>query len=499
MTLPLWTVLALVAAPAGAASAEPCGHPLASPAAIVQSQERLADGFAVDRLSWTDAQGLPRSIDMVPTHGRDAAGYNGGYAHVLRYCAGGQQRVLTGTSAQHPGHGLLVNHFTHDDGSWDSTSSLYADGLRQTYQPLTGPHHALYAFSFVYEIRGCPVRSTIHWLIATGQDHPRWAVTQDSTLSPPGCLSADARGPYGELDWDGDGSAWVDGVEWGTTNRFESHCTGPLTLACPWDNRAANTIPYVRVYARAADAEAGFVLTQTASQSGAGGYAFYRQANQGSPRGPMPPAWAWPYQTLQYELGDGLGGASRSKRLAWGYNYGALGADTFASFDQLHTYSGRQLSYAGHIVFGTLGGQAVRQMVQEMEANQQVRLVAGTGVDLGRVGAAGIGRSDLQTYTPAGYNPTYGVWELQHQPPSQQLSWHLQTGALPLHRPIFLLTQASPAAAMQLRLGPQRLQPGQQFVTTWDAPRGAIWLTYLGDLAAQTTHTFSLDLGAPAP
>jgi len=96
-------------------------------------------------------------------------------------------------------------------------------------------------------------------------------------------------------------------------------------MASPWTYTAANTVPYVVMWAAAADAEMGLVQTQTFDQHVAGGdygggmiadcqgHTSATKGAQCSSGQTMPTDWLWPYQLNQYELPY----VSTSKRLAW--------------------------------------------------------------------------------------------------------------------------------------------------------------------------------------
>jgi hypothetical protein len=439
---------------------------------------------------------------MVPNTQVDPKGHLGGYAHEFTYLKAGLPQVNTGTTNDHPGTGVLVNHFTWANGTYDSTSSLDAPGARSTQVLLEGPHHALYALKFLYQIKDCSIASTIHWFFATGQDHPRWAVTQDSTTAAANCLSADTRGPYGDIDFDGNKGTNTAGVAWGTNYKFTSLCgDGPLSLNCSWDNSQPNVVPHVKLWSLEADSTMGFVGTQTEQQTGAGGYDFYKEGGQTAPNGPMPDPTIQPFQSNGYSLSlDPTLTDPTSKRLAWGNNYGSLGQAQYPSFDQTQTLSGIKQSYSTHVVLGAHSADPVGGAVAEVENIQGAELVADQNVAVALSGPAGVGRAETQTYSPAGYNPVYGVWSLQAQGPGP-LSWNLHAASGALTNPIFWLTGASGNSVQSLQRDGTALVPGVDFVASAYPADKALLISYLGVINSDEQPTFALTPGTvkPAP
>ena len=81
-------------------------------------------------------------------------------------------------------------------------------------------------------------------------------------------------------------------------------------------------------YANNPDAEMGLVQTQTYLQHDAGGYQFYPNWGKSDADGPMPEDFNWTYQLNQYELPS----TTRSKRMAWGSNFGAVGQTSYLAY-----------------------------------------------------------------------------------------------------------------------------------------------------------------------
>jgi hypothetical protein len=349
------------------------------------------DDFDGTTFSWNDSACGPRTAHLVRDDVPDPAGHHGGYLRQYTY----EDRTIDGSFDGHPGWGYAVNHFA------DTASISYdSDGTWET--PLAGPHHALHVFHVTQPISGYDVPVHIQWFFATGRDHPVWAITYDMTGAPPDTLGADTRSPYGDLQWDDGLGVDVDGVGWGDHYRFRS-TTAPITLESGWDYSQPNRIPHVLEWSVAADAEMGAVQTQSMEQYPSGGYWFFSSWGTSDPDGPMPPDWNWTYQLNQYELPWG----STSKRMAWGSNYGAIGDSSYPAYGYGEYRVGWPYqSYAVYLVLGRYG--VVEPQITAVEAALDAQWTASVG-SLWEEGPAGVARTDVVPWEPAGYDPSTGA------------------------------------------------------------------------------------------
>ncbi|HET6345847.1 MAG TPA: hypothetical protein VFH51_13000, partial [Myxococcota bacterium] len=227
------------------------------------------EGLAIDQFVWFDDTCHQRTADMVPNTAPDAFGGFGGYMRRYTYVVDDAVRKCPGSSQRHPGFGYVVNHL--DSGS-RAVDSQWRMGSATT-TVLEGRHHAIHEYVWDYPMGEYPVHIVVQWLFATGRAHPLWAVTFDATAVPPDAIMADTRAPYGDIAWDGDRGANVDGVGWGDRNQFAT-LASPVTLKSGWDYTPPNLIPFVRAWSVGADAEMGLVQTQTFMQHDAGGSQF---------------------------------------------------------------------------------------------------------------------------------------------------------------------------------------------------------------------------------
>lgn len=448
--------------------------------AIVVAHGMSVDGFSSDVYTWRDSRCRPRSAAMVRNDSADPAGHSGGYLRRYTYeLADGTARTCDGSSTSHPGFGYTVTHF----GSASASSS--SRDTRGTYRTvLEGAHHTIHEYHWTgVAIDGQDVAITIRWMFATGRDHPLWAITYDLSGVAADSVNADTRSPYGDLQWDGGGGVEVDGVGWGDRYRFRS-LDSPVDLMSGWDYSRPNTIPHVIEWSVAADAEMGLVQTQTYLQHDGGGYWFYSAWGTTNAAGPMPEDWNWTYQLNQYEIPFLL----TSKRMAWGANFGAVGQRMYNAYGDDRTLSG--YPYQSYAVFVVLDRHAVAPVdtqVHWVEAVQSVAATATTGTVV-TSGPAGVGRTDIVTYDPAGWDPIYAVWSIRAAANRAVVS--LDTGVATLACPMLHVTDWT-ATSQAVTLDGRTLAADREYFATIAA--GELWITLASDL----TGSHAVDISAP--
>jgi hypothetical protein len=340
---------------------------------------------------------------------------------------------------------------------------------------------------------GGSVDVTIHWLFATGRSHPVFAITFDATPAGQNAVNADTRAPYGNLNFDGvsDGSGDVAGVGWGDQYRFTTTGSGPVTMESTWSYTDANTVPYVVMWAAAADAEMGAVQTQTFDQHVAGGdygggmLADCQGHTSASPGGnctsghTMPTDWLWPYQLNQYELPY----VTTSKRLAWGANYGAIGQVSYSAFGR--TLSGYpRVSYSVYVVLGPHSDGTVAAQVAEVESVQHTQLTATKGT-VWTTGPAGVGRSDTATLQPAGWDPRYGTWNVAAAANQATVTFAVSSGTL--RHPVLVVSGYTASAAPPVKLDGATLTNGVDYLASVDTTGSQVWITLLRELSGSHT------------
>lgn len=462
--------------PGGDTPATGSGQPGACAPLRLERDVQL-DGFRTDRYTWRDADCRPRSAALVRNDAADPAGWNGGYLRRYTYEVSGATRTCDGADDGVPGWGMVVCHLK-GRATWGN----WTQGVRGTGRTLfEGRHHALHEFRWPLPLDGHLVDVTVHYLFATGRSHPLYAVTHDASAVPADALLADVRSPYGDLLFDDNAHAEIAGLGWGDRRRFVT-LSSPVTTRTSWDYTAPNVVPYTRMWTATPDAELGVVQTQTWEQKPAGGYWLYRSWDTRDADGPMPTDWNWTYQLNQYQLP----GTTRSHRVAWGSNYGALGQRQYPRYGDDATLSGHPYqSYSTFLVLGTHAEDPVLKLAAEVEAWQGVRLSATEGTVLTH-GPGGVARGDAVPYDVPGYNPVYATWEARAA--SNRVTLRFEAGTRTLTHPVLVLRgYTASAPPTRVTLDGQALAEDVDYFASVDAAGGALWLTVNRALTGTTT------------
>jgi hypothetical protein len=164
-----------------------------------------------------------------------------------------------------------------------------------------------------------PVR--IRWQFMSGEDYPLWGVNYDLSQAPIDTVSADVRGPYGNVVWDQDGGLLTK-LEWGDTFKFATTGDGVSTQS-EWNWNTPNPGARYNLLVAANGSEMGLVDTIPYTSSRTGN-ALSSHRNGTSDAGPgcpatgwrMPCASEWTYQSIQFE--DFVDAPTSQKKIAWG-------------------------------------------------------------------------------------------------------------------------------------------------------------------------------------
>jgi len=389
------------------------------------------NGLPARAVQWKDAGGKPRTAVMVDQRPQGA-----GYLRQLTYQVAGVDRVCRGTGANgHQGDGYVQNH----TASGGSSSSHSTPGT--TTVVLNGRHHAIISYDLPgYTISGQAVPTRVQWFFANGKSHPIFALSQDARALA-GNLGADSRSPYGDVDYAASPGTLVGGASFGDTYKFATLATAPerVTRSTGWRYNEPNTIPYAMQWTEPAqtDAEMGHVATLPIGIRDQGSdtrtYPAVDLRGTQDLDGPMINDESWSYQILNYVLPTS--GATNSRRLTWGTNWGLPGgfnnygnnALNIRQYSQHATSQngafngaradGMLMAYSVFVVLGTHTGGYLNGTVGQTVKQMENAAVAGLTATVGTVsttGPAGIGNAALTTitYSPAGYNPTYSVWDI---------------------------------------------------------------------------------------
>jgi hypothetical protein len=433
--------------------------------------------MATDRFTFSDAACLPRTAAMAQDH----RGFLRQYTYTYD---SGKVRTATGTGVNGwDGWGFIINHGLEGGGANSSSAPTIV---------FTGDHHAIYEYKST--VNGVVV--TRRWFFASGRDNPLFAVTFDATARQPG-INADTRTPYGDIAWDGDEyfpNTVVSGVGWGDRYKFIT-TKAPLTLNSTWDYTQRNLIPYVLEWADKADAEMGAVQTQTYLQKDAGGYWWYpnwgkTSANQmmapnTTTVGLMPISWDWTYQLNQYELcfspqSDACADMpTNSHRLCWGTNYGAVGGanakGTYPAYgDDKQLVGYPYQSYAVFMVLGKHSDKKVFQQVAEIEAVQRTKLTATTGTVVTEL-PGGVGRTDMVTLSPPGWDPRYATWNVAADGNKAAFSVNVASGAIV--DPVIVISNFTGTTVPTVTVDGMMGTPDVTYLASLDTANHLLWIT----------------------
>jgi uncharacterized repeat protein (TIGR01451 family) len=484
-------------------------------------------GMVSDRFTWQDGNGQPRVAVLAHNDGQTGpGGTRGGELREFRYEAGGATRVVSASGTGASGFGYVVSHPNDPvNRCLGGDSSNFGHFITGTFSRVfEGSHHAIFRFQQNYP-RLCATDATppapinlpvtIDWVFSTGHDNPLWAVTYDMNGIPVNKLEDDARGPYGELLFDGAASegahSQITGVGWGDRYKFAS-TTNPVTYNSAWTWNTPNTVPYVKLWTTAVSATMGTVQTQTIVQQDAGGYFGTDRWNTTSAGGNacaadgefggalahlMPCSYNWPYQSINYSMGEAGGGdndiGTNNTRLAWGTNFGFLGQSQYHTHGS--SYWGGPLpdttapgwprkSYSTYVVLGRHSDSPVEAQVTQVETVQNLTLTATIG-SVVTTGPAGVNRVDTITYAPAGYNPVYGA--LTWNASGNLLDANIAVGSGTLKKPLLIIRNYT-AALPTVKLGGVTLAADVDYFPSLRAAASELWITLNRDLSGPTNH-----------
>jgi hypothetical protein len=408
--------------------------------------EGVAPQQRVTRIAWKDSRNAERAMLL------------GGYLYQYDFSFDDGQQVISRTANDdaygHPGFGYVVSHNTQTGNSPLGKANVPSHVESIVF---SGAHHAIHRVELVYDRDkegggfGIQIPVVIEWFIATGRDHPVWAVTwkMGAATNPQNqnfnTYRMDVRGPYGSLNFDGaanraSGDA-IGGVAWGDFGLKFTTTDAQLTLQSPWTYNTPNSVCFTQAWTETQNAEIGIVQTRTADKEMG-----YQDRVVGRERGntsadnylnkgdctsfggdirayAAPCVGGWPYQLMNYDWdptsGKPINEATSTKLIAWGSPYGWLGASSFSVFDYSATADGRgDRSYATFIVLGPKvrvnpGNQAgdVALSITAVEALNAATISAVNPGSLVTQIAKGPGASQTKTITN-GYNDSYAAYYL---------------------------------------------------------------------------------------
>jgi hypothetical protein len=417
--------------------------------------EGSAPAGNVNLITWKDSRNADRTLIL------------GAYLYQYDFSFDDNREVVTRMANDrtfgHPGFGYVVSHNTQNGNS--PLGKANASSKVET-TVFSGGHHAIHRVELIYDRDkenggfGIQIPVVIEWFVATGRDHPVWAVTwkMGEAANPQNVdfdvYRMDVRGPYGSLNFDGaadrnHGDA-IGGVAWGDFALKFTTTGDQLTLNSPWTYNNPNTVCFTQAWAANVNAEMGIVQTRIADKEmgyqervlrrdqdrvvarerGHSSSEDYQDKANCKVFGSdnrnyvLPCVTGWPYQLMNFDWDPGSGKpateATSTKLIAWGSPYGWLGASSFNLFDFSATADGRgDRSYATFIVLGPKfrfgeGNNHVGDVESVIDAVEALNAATISDVNPGSLVtqvAKGPGAIQLKN-TPNGYNDSYAAYYL---------------------------------------------------------------------------------------
>ena len=527
---------------AGVAGPDSPAVPAAICNAIAIATGVSINGFVNDQYRWYDSACRLRSTALARN---DTS--KGGNAKQFTYVpANGATRTVNPGSNGAGGFGYVVAHLSNPSFAWSygaDDSPLGSGNSATSTNLFSGEHHAIHEYTLNYvrygltpyavanqsidpwtwingpsdpnrqfvTVYNMPVR--IQWMFATGRDYPIWSVTFDLSAAPDHAIDSDFRAPYGDMKVEGgDGADLVGGVAWGDSYRFVT--TGDVfTMDNDWDYSQLNTgAPYDSLWTATADAEMGLAGTHLTARQNAGGYNNWMaplwrgQTSQTMGQlclndegaGPaynhkLPCTSDWAYQLIQYSVAS-ANETTNNKRLAWGADWGSLGNSAFTSSNGYEVSGYPKVSYSVYVVLDPHSKNPTENMARQAETASLTTLTASVGT-VRTQGIAGVGRTDLQTYQPAGYNPIYGTWEVEAVNDAVDVSFAVSPAAPEtLDMPILVVHNYTGVAAPALVfLDGAALTANSDYYASLRPGAAELWITLNRQLAG--THNLQITGG----
>ena len=518
--------------------------PIVVAAGVAGNMSRTGDSYA-----WTDSLGQPRSA-LLARNTSSGGGLLDRYVYRL---ANATTRTVNSIASGAGGFGYVVSHLPYVDNCAATPDTQFCESIRVigddsplglgftgTYSvKFAGRHHAIHEFKTTYPRFTGPhpvgakfirydVPVTIQWLFVNGRDHPLWTVTWDWSAVPASLplaqqIEGDARGPYGELDFDGiaNSSNVIGGVAWAVNQQRFVTTTAPFTLnsAWTWNTVGDAAIPHHMMWIHNANAQMGVVQTSLLAthDAGNGGY-----TNNGGFQGTTSAAgnacsdapgyklfcvWDWPFQSIENNFYGGVNvvptDTTNGRRFAWGAKLGAIGRASYSNYVNATVTQAQAKSYSTFVVLGENGagvnpvGDQVNELQRILKTASPITATASVGT-LATSGVAGIGRSDTQTYTRAGYNPVYSTWDVTANANKATLNW-VASGPDSLKNPVVrVLGYSIGTAPTSATFNGTSLVADADYLASVDTTTSTLWITLLRTISG-ATNTLAINANAVTP
>jgi hypothetical protein len=192
---------------------------------------------------------------------------------------------------------------------------------------------------------------------------------------------------------------------------------------------------------------------------------------------------------IQYSVSSAAE-TTNNKRLAWGADWGSLGnGGPFTSSNGYSVSGWPKVSYSVYVVTDAHSKNPTQKMALQAKTISLTTLTASVGsVRVG--GSAGVGRSDNKTYSPVGYSPIFGTWEVNAYANNVTLSFAVPgTAPSTLDTPIIVIHNYNVTTLpTQVSLDGVTLTSGADYFASLRTSSAELWITLNRKLSG--THTF---------
>ena len=509
-------------------------------------------GRVGENYSWTDSAGLPRSA-LLARNTSSGGGVLDRYVYKL---ASNAVRTVNSTASGAGGFGYVVSHLPYVSDCGAQPDTQFCESIRQigndsplglgftgTYNvKFAGRHHAIHEFKTTYPRFTGPhaavpkfirydVPVAIQWLFVNGRDHPLWSVTWDWSAVPASLplaqqIEGDSRGPYGEMDFDGIANSGnvIGGVAWAVNEKRFTTTAAQFTLnsAWTWSTTGDAAIPFNMLWIQSANAQMGMVQTSllathdagNGGYSNGGGFQGATSATVASGNGCTDApgyklfcVWDWPFQSIENNFYGGVNVlpnlTTNGRRLAWGAKLGAIGRASYSNYVNATVTQAQAKSYSTFIVLGEHGAginpvaDQVNELQRILKTASPVTATATVGT-LATSGAAGVSRSDTQTYTRAGFNPVYATWDIAASADKATLNWST-SGADLLKNPVArLLGYSAATAPTSVTFNGTALAADTDYLASVDTTTSTLWITLLRTVSG-ASNTLAINAAVAPP
>jgi hypothetical protein len=201
----------------------------------------------------------------------------------------------------------------------------------------------------------------------------------------------------------------------------------------------------------------------------------------------------WPYQSINYSVSTAIATIS-NKRLAWGADWGSTGNSSFTTINGYAASGWPKVSYSVFIALDRHSVSPTQALSKQAKtiSMSTLSVIAGIG-SVRTTGIAGVGRSETMTYSPVGYSPVYGTWEVNASAANSVNLSLAVSGSAPstLDAPILVVHgYTGPATPTHLLIDGAEMAAGTDYFVSYNSGAQELWVTLNKKFSG--THTIQI-------